>query len=100
MNPTLASLICACGIGGLFYLDRDSSVHTSKALWLPVAWIWIVGSRSVSEWLGLAPASGNVQLEGSPVDAAVLGVLLAAAIVVLIRRGSSTRAFLSANWPI
>ena len=100
MNPTLASLICACGIGGLFYLDRDSSVHTSKALWLPVAWIWIVGSRSVSQWLGLAPASGNVQLEGSPVDAAVLGVLLAAAIVVLIRRGSSTRAFLSANWPI
>jgi exopolysaccharide production protein ExoQ len=100
MNPSLASIICACGIAGLFYLDRDDSADTSKALWLPVAWIWIVGSRPVSAWLGVAPTSGNVQLEGSPVDAAVLGVLLAVAVGVLIRRRSPTRAFLSANWPI
>jgi exopolysaccharide production protein ExoQ len=101
MSPSLASLICTCGIAGLFYLDRDNSVHTSKALWLPVAWIWLVGSRPVSSWLGLTPSNGaNVQLEGSPVDAAVLGVLIAAAIGILIRRGSRIRALLTANWPI
>jgi len=100
MNPTLASLICACGIAGLFYLDRDKSVHTSKALWLPVIWIGIVESRPASAWLGLSPPGDNVQLEGSPVDAAIFGVLLAAALVVLIMRRTRTRTFLAANWPI
>src|SRR5580658_179415 len=101
MNPSLASLICVCGIAGLFFLDRDNSLHTSKALWLPVAWLWIMGSRPVSFWLGVSPAAGtNVQLDGSPVDAAVLGVLLAAAIAVLIRRGTPARTFLTANGPI
>jgi exopolysaccharide production protein ExoQ len=101
MNPSLASLICVCGILGLFFLDRDNSLHTSKALWLPVAWLWIMGSRPVSFWLGASPAAGtNVQLDGSPVDAAILGALLVAAIGVLIRRGSATRTFLTANGPI
>jgi exopolysaccharide production protein ExoQ len=100
MNPSLASLICAGGIAGLFYLDRDNSVHTSKALWLPVVWIWIVGSRPVSAWFGITPTGANVQLDGSPVDAAIFGVLLVAAIAVLIRRSGRIRAVLAANWPI
>jgi len=101
MNPSVASLICACGIAGLFYLDRERSVRTSKALWLPVAYLWILGSRSVSAWLGVAPSSGtNVQLEGSPLDAAFFALLLAAAIIVLSRRSKLTRTFLVANWPI
>jgi exopolysaccharide production protein ExoQ len=99
MNPTLASLICACGIAGLFYLDRDGSIRTSEALWLPVIWIWIVGSRPVSAWLGITP-NANVQLEGSPLDAAIFGVLLFAAIVVLVRRSKRTRALLLTNWAI
>jgi O-antigen ligase len=100
MNPSLATLICACGIAGLFYLDRDKTIRPSKALWLPVVWIWIVGSRAVSAWLGLTPTGANVQLEGSPIDATVLGILSAAAIGVLIRRNKRTRALLAANWPI
>jgi exopolysaccharide production protein ExoQ len=101
MNPSVASLICACGIAGLFYLDRDRSVRTSKALWLPVVYLWILGSRSVSAWLGVTPTNGtNVQLDGSPLDAAVFGVLLAAAIGVLIRRNRRTRTLLATNWPI
>ena len=66
MNPSLASVICACGTAGLFYLGRDNTIRTSKALWLPVIWIWIVGSRPVSAWLGVSPPGGNVQLDGSP----------------------------------
>jgi len=100
MNPSLASLIYACGIAGLFYLGRDSSV-TSKALWLPVIYLWIMGSRSVSLWLGVTPANGtNVQLDGSPLDALVYGLLLAAALVVLIRRGKRPVILLTANWLI
>jgi len=100
MNPSLASLICACGVAGLFYLGRDNTVRTSKALWLPVIWIWIDGSRPVSAWLGIGPTGGNVQLDGSPFDAAIFGALLAAAIGVLIRRNRRTRTLLAANWPI
>src|ERR1035441_8131117 len=101
MNPLTASMICACGIAVLCYLDRDRSVRTSKALWLPVVYLWIIGSRSVSAWLGVTPSSGtNVQLEGSPLDAAIFAVLLAAAIVVLIGRGKRALTLLAANWPI
>src|ERR1035441_2675528 len=101
MNPLTASIICACGIAGLFYLDRDKSVRTSKALWLPVVYLWILGSRPISVWLGVAPPTGtNVQLDGSPFDAAVYGVLSAAAIGVLIHRSRRTRTLLAANWPI
>jgi O-antigen ligase len=99
MNPSVASLICACVIAGLLYLDREKTVRTSIALWLPGIWIAIVGSRPLSAWLGLGPAD-NMQLDGSPVDAAVFGVLLATAIGVLIRRKSRTRTLLLANWPI
>jgi exopolysaccharide production protein ExoQ len=99
MIPLLATVICACGIAGLFYLDRDNTVRTSKALWLPVAWLWLVGSRSVSVWLGVSSTGGS-ELDGSPLDAAVFGVLLAGAVAVLIWRGKRTRIFLTASWPI
>jgi exopolysaccharide production protein ExoQ len=98
MSPLLASLICACGIAGLFYLDRNSSVRTSKALWIPVIYLWFIGGRPPSLLLGIAPPTGAELLqEGSPVDAFSFGLLLAAAVVVLIRRGKRTRTLLAAN---
>jgi exopolysaccharide production protein ExoQ len=101
MNPSLASLVYACGIAGLFYLDRDKSIRTSKALWLPVLYLWILGSRPVSVWLGATPAGGpTIQLDGSPVDAAFFAILLIAAICVLVHRGRRTLTFLNANGPI
>jgi exopolysaccharide production protein ExoQ len=108
-----ALLICAAGTTGLFYLDRDRSVQPSKALWLPVIWLLIVGSRPVSAWLGILLGSGpidapavvvggnlNAELDGSPVDAFVFMVLLAASIAVLLRRWRRTRGLLKANLPI
>jgi len=100
MSPTLANLVYACGIAGLFYLDRDKSVRTSKALWLPVVYLWIIGSRPVSVWLGMAPPSGaDTQIEGSPIDAAVFAVLLVAAFAILASRGSRIITFLSGKFP-
>jgi O-antigen ligase len=101
VNPSLASLICASGIAGLFYLNRDKTVHTTKTLWLPTIYLLLIGSRPLSAWLGMTPPAGaNVQLEGSPLDAAVFAALLLGAIVVLVRRGTRTRRLLIANWPI
>ena len=100
MNPSLALLIYSCGIAGLFYLDRDKAARPSKALWLPILWIALVGSRSVSQWFGVTPAGGNVQLEGSPLDAVVFAILEAVAIGVLVRRSRRASTLLLANLPI
>jgi exopolysaccharide production protein ExoQ len=99
MSPNIATLVCACGIAWLLYLDREKTPRVSKALWIPGLWIGVVASRSVTQWLGLEPPS-DVQLSGSPVDAAFYGVLLAIAVVVLIRRKAKTRTLLLANWAI
>jgi O-antigen ligase len=101
MNPSLASLVYVCGIAGLFFLDRDNSVRTSKALWLPVVYLWVIGSRPVSYWLNMGPPAGtDLQLDGSPVDRAFFAVLLAAALCVLVHRGRRVFTFLTANLPI
>src|ERR1700746_390585 len=100
MNPSIASLVYACGIAGLFYLDRDKSIRTSKALWLPVLYLWVLGSRPVSVWLGVAPLGAAFSDDSSPVDAAFFGILLIAAICVLVHRGRRTLSFLTSNGPI
>ena len=89
MGASLALLICSVGVAGLFYLDRDKSVRNSKALWLPVIWLWIAGSRSVSVWLGMEERSAGAlasTLDGSPMDAAIFQALIVAGIIVLFQR--------------
>jgi hypothetical protein len=103
MGAPLAFLICSVGVAGLFYLNRDKSVRNSMALWLPVFWLWIVGSRPVSSWFGSGGGSARglaSTLDGSPVDAAVFGALVAAGIVVLLNRKRRTSALLAVSGPI
>ena len=99
MPPRIATFVFATAVLGLFALDRERKVRTSKALWLPVVWLWIVGSRPLSSWLGLSAMTSSVN-EGSPFDAGVFAVLLGAGIIVLISRRSRTSAYLKTNWPI
>jgi exopolysaccharide production protein ExoQ len=104
MNANLAFLIFSAGVTGLFFLDRDKSTRTSKALWLPVIWLWIVGSRPVSMWLGVSgPPSGGglaATLDGSPFDAAFFQALIIAGVIVLARRGNRAKALLKATSPV
>ena len=97
----IATLAFAVGILGLFLLDRDRKVQTSKALWLPVSWLLIAGSRPVSGWLQLGPnSSPNQYLEGSPVDRVIYTAILAAGLVVIILRQSAVLRSLRANGPV
>jgi len=102
MNPSLATLLCALGIAGLFCLNRDKSAHTSRALWIPVIWFWILGSRAISVWLGggFASASADQMMDGSPTDAFVFLVLLVGGLAVLALRGNRPFSVMGANWPI
>jgi exopolysaccharide production protein ExoQ len=107
MGATLAILICSIGVAGLFVLDRDKSVRTSWALWLPVIWLWIAGSRSVSAWLfgqevgSMTAGALASTLDGSPLDAAIFeALILAGVIVILLRRKNRAIALLKVNGPV
>ena len=86
----------------LFLLDRETVVRTSKGLWVPVMWLLIAASRPVSMWMGATSSSDSPDryLEGSPIDRAVLGMLVAAGIAILFRRRRAVSALLRANAPI
>jgi exopolysaccharide production protein ExoQ len=90
MYVTLITFAYLIGIAGLFWLNHRSEERTSKALWIPVIWLLVNGSRPISAWLaqlGLAaPLAGDVQtqyLDGSPIDRFVYIVLLIVGIVAL-----------------
>ena len=102
MNPSLALGLYIAGIAGLFYLDRDNSVRTSKALWLPIIWLSISGSRSVSGWFGMGPGRGTAGQEPptSMLDQMVAASLMLIGAIVLIRRGRLLGDLLKANWPV
>ena len=97
----IATVVCIVGILGLYVCDREREVRASKALWIPVVWLFIAGSRPVSMWLGITPASSNDQyLEGSPFDRNVFLILLIVGLIVLIRRGPQAGRLLRENGPI
>ena len=103
MGTSLALLVCIIGVAGLFFLDRDKSVRPSLALWLPVIWLWIVGSRPVSSWLGMGTTSVDTldaTLNGSPMDAAIFAALLIIGAMVLLHRWKKTSAYLAVSGPI
>ncbi len=102
MNPGLASIVFAAGIVCLFLLNRDPTVRTSKALWIPVAWLFIAGSRAPSAWLqSPTQMSGADQfLEGNPFERNIFLVLLILALSVLINRPKKIGEVLRGNAPI
>ena len=102
MTQAIATVVYVLAICGLFALDRDRKTHTSMALWIPVVWLLINGSRPVSLWLQMGPTidSPDKYLDGSPFDALVFGILLAAGLVVLIGRRRRVATLLRSNAPI
>ncbi len=86
MPPALATLLTIAGV--LFLLRRDavSGEARSPALWLPVMWLGITGSRFVSQWMNLSAGGGDNFYEGSPIDAAYFATLIVAGSLVLLRR--------------
>ena len=87
LPPIIATLIVITGIIGLFHLRGHDGVPPSKALWIPMAWLFLVSSRYISMWLGLAPTMNTPQAftEGSPIDRIVfIGLIVAALMVVMV----------------
>jgi O-antigen ligase len=103
MSPVAAKLICAVWVAALFYLNRDRSFRTSIALWIPVLWFAITGSRPLSAWFGVGDIYGVSVAEldsGSPFDANFYATLTAIGVGILAWRWRSTRLTLATNWPL
>jgi exopolysaccharide production protein ExoQ len=103
MSQSIALFAFIVGIAGLFFLDRDKSARTSKALWLPVIWLGTgSGSRPVSDWLGMGqPMESAGQLPASnSLDQLVAGTLMLLGVVALIRRRRDVTGLLKGSWPI
>jgi O-antigen ligase len=99
MPPSLAAILTVGFVFVLFGRDRLNEGKVSPALWLPVMWMAITGSRFVSQWInldarGLVAADGP---EGSPLDALYFLTLILAGLWVLGRRHASIGAIVRNN---
>jgi len=98
MSPSLALLLWLILLLGLLYFDPARDRLTSVALWVPVTWLFIVGSRLPSQWLGIQVGQAAQALEeGSPVDSAIYSALILLAIGILMSRCFEWRIFFSRN---
>lgn len=101
MPPPIAAALCGVLIIALFYLDLARADRVSARVWLPVLWFAIVGSRSVTDWLKLSPPQYSTSgSEGSPLDRAVITVLLVAGVAVLFVRANKLQHIIKNNAPI
>jgi exopolysaccharide production protein ExoQ len=82
-------------IAFLFRWDRQGRNTTTGALWIPLIWLIIIGSRNVSEWVGFG--GGTSLEEGSPLDSLVYLALELAGLVVLAQRRVALSEILSRN---
>jgi exopolysaccharide production protein ExoQ len=90
MPPSLATLLTLAFVLFLFAQDSRRGGRVSGALWLPVLWLAITGSRFVSQWISLGEAGsvgvGDDVTEGSPIDAVYFITLILIGVSVLVRR--------------
>jgi O-antigen ligase len=101
MTPALATLVFAAGILMLFRLDRENQSEVSPAVWIPTVWVWIAGSRMISEWWGTGIMTPGQYLEGgSPLDRLVLTGLLAVGLLVLLARARRAETIVLRNGPV
>ena len=98
LMASLMTMICVGYVIFLLKEDRKLSAETSPALWVPLVWMFLAGSRQVSTWLSLrGPQTAQSYSDGSPVDAAVYVALIVAGIRILAHRGVDVRALLGRN---
>ena len=102
MPPQLALFLWFVLLLALLRFDPAREPGTSPALWVPVIWIVIVGSRLPSQWLGgeLGGQVAEAMEEGNALDRNIYFLLIVLAFGVLISRSFKWGEFLSANFAL
>jgi exopolysaccharide production protein ExoQ len=87
MPPLLALLAWLGLVLWLLYRDHAHDRNASPALWIPLLWFVILGSRLPSQWLGQTPVSAiEAYQEGSLLDRSIYLMLIMSAVWILMAR--------------
>jgi exopolysaccharide production protein ExoQ len=96
MSPPLALFLTLAFIFFLFWRELREKTDVTGALWIPLIWYFICGSRFISLWLDMIGVPVSAQSlgipleatleEGSPIDRIVFFGLLAGGCCVLYKR--------------
>ncbi|MGB8799208.1 MAG: O-antigen ligase family protein [Candidatus Acidiferrales bacterium] len=98
MPPFLALILWFVLLVALFWWDPGKESGVSAALWVPLIWMFIMGSRLPSQWLGVQVGS-QVQAmeEGNPIDRTIFFGLMLAALGILMSRSFKWDTFFARN---
>jgi exopolysaccharide production protein ExoQ len=98
MPPSLALFLWFILLLALFRFDPAKESGTSLALWVPLVWMFILGTRLPSQWLGGQVGQVAKALEeGNPLDASFNSVLILLAIGILMSRSFKWGDFFARN---
>jgi exopolysaccharide production protein ExoQ len=89
MPQQLAILVFTLFTVWLWREDKKSRPHLSKALWIPLIWLLLLGSRPLSWWSGFflgAGSSGTSDLEGNSLDRIFYSALICLSVIIVARR--------------
>jgi O-antigen ligase len=102
MPPQLALTLTLLLIGFVLRRDSKEEPRVSKAVWIPIIWLMINGSRQVSQWFGGGGQvlSAQALADGSPIDKAVYGALIVVGVCVLAKRRVPIGEIAKNNLPI
>lgn len=98
MPPSVALVVWLVLLLALFHYDPARSKRRQAALWVPIVWMFIIGTRLPSQWLGgqVGPTAAALE-EGNPIDRTISSVLILLAILILTTRSFKWDVFLSRN---
>src|ERR1700733_12556189 len=101
MSPLLALCLWLVLVFALLCWDFAREPKTSPALWVPVIWMFIAGSRLPAQWIGGGMGTeANALQEGNPLDRTTYSVLIVTAIFILVSRWFKWRVFVRRNFAL
>jgi O-antigen ligase len=84
----------------LFLADEWKVKGVSEAIWVPLIWMFLAGSRFVSQWMNLGTKyvmSPEARLEGSPLDRIVFLMLIILGVLILRKRNLDLKMLVKKN---
>ena len=98
MSPNLALIAWLALLLTLLKFDPATERRFSPALWIPVIWIAIIGSRLPAQWLGGGIGYTSTGLsDGNSLDRTVYLILIGLSLAVLASRSFQWQVFLRRN---